>query len=75
MGNELHALAITKELNGSTNKWFKLKEIENNDFLFMKGTPDAIQMGFSAALPIFKNESKLKGINVLENQNWETKSV
>ena len=47
------------------------KEIENNEVcLFMKGTPDAPQCGFSMALSnILKIlEVKFKGINVLENQ-------
>ena len=47
-------------------------EIENNEVcLFMKGTPDAPQCGFSKAV---SNMLKIlnvnfKGINVLENQN------
>ena len=44
--------------------------IENNDIcLFMKGTPDAPQCGFSMAVSnILKIlEVKFKGINVLEN--------
>ena len=47
-------------------------EIENNEIcLFMKGTPDAPQCGFSmAVVNIFKIlEVNFKGINVLENQN------
>ena len=47
------------------------KEIENNDVcLFMKGTPDAPQCGFSMAISnILKIlEVNFKGINVLENQ-------
>ena len=46
------------------------KEIENNDVcLFMKGTPDAPQCGFSMAVSnILKIlEVKFKGINILEN--------
>ena len=46
-------------------------EINNNDVcLFMKGTPDAPQCGFSMAVSnILKNlEVKFKGINVLENE-------
>ena len=48
------------------------KEINNNKVcLFMKGTPDAPQCGFSMAvsniLKILNVE--FKGINVLENQN------
>ena len=48
------------------------KEIENNEVcLFMKGTPDAPQCGFSMATSnILKVlEVNFKGINVLENQN------
>ena len=47
-------------------------EIENNEVcLFMKGTPDAPQCGFSMAVTnILKIlEVNFKGINVLENQN------
>ena len=47
-------------------------EIENNEVcLFMKGTPDAPQCGFSMAVSnILKIlEVNFKGINVLENQN------
>ena len=48
------------------------KEINNNKIcLFMKGTPDAPQCGFSMAvsniLKILNVE--FKGVNVLENQN------
>ena len=48
------------------------KEIENNDVcLFMKGTPEAPQCGFSMAVSnILKIlDVKFKGVNVLENQN------
>ena len=48
------------------------KEIENNEVcLFIKGTPDAPQCGFSMATSnILKIlEVNFKGINVLENQN------
>ena len=47
------------------------KEIESNDVcLFMKGTPDAPQCGFSMAVSnILKIlEVNFKGVNVLENQ-------
>ena len=47
-------------------------EINNNDVcLFMKGTPDAPQCGFSMAVSnILKlMDIKFKGINVLEDQN------
>ena len=46
--------------------------IENNDVcLFMKGTPDAPQCGFSMAVSNMLKilEVKFKGINVLEDQN------
>ena len=47
------------------------KEIENNEVcLFMKGTPDAPQCGFSMAVSNMLKilEVKFKGINVLENE-------
>ena len=47
-------------------------EIQNNEVcLFMKGTPDAPQCGFSMATSnILKIlEVNFKGVNVLENQN------
>ena len=47
-------------------------EIKNNDVcLFMKGTPDAPQCGFSMAVSnILKMlEVNFKGVNVLENQS------
>ena len=46
--------------------------IDNNDVcLFMKGTPDAPQCGFSMAVAnILKIlEVKFQGVNVLDNQN------
>ena len=49
-----------------------LKEIDNNEIcLFMKGTPDAPQCGFSMAISnILKIlEINFKGINVLENEH------
>ena len=58
-------------MDQQTNDLIK-SEIENNDVcLFMKGTPDAPQCGFSmAVVNIFKIlEVNFKGINVLENQN------
>ena len=48
------------------------KEIENNDVcLFMKGTPDAPQCGFSMAVSNMLKilEVNFKGINVLEDQS------
>ena len=47
-------------------------DINNNDVcLFMKGTPDAPQCGFSMAISNLLKilEINFKGINVLENQN------
>ena len=47
-------------------------EITNNDVcLFMKGTPDAPQCGFSMAVSNMLKilEVNYKGINVLENQS------
>ena len=54
-----------------TNDLIK-KEIENNEIcLFMKGTPEAPQCGFSMAVSNMLKilEVNFKGINVLENQN------
>jgi monothiol glutaredoxin len=54
-----------------TNDLIK-SEIENNEIcLFMKGTPDAPQCGFSMAVAnILKiMEVKFKGVNILENQS------
>jgi monothiol glutaredoxin len=48
------------------------KKIENNEIcLFMKGTPDAPQCGFSMAVSNMLKilEVNFKGVNVLENQN------
>ena len=58
-------------MDKQTNDLIK-NEIENNEVcLFMKGTPDAPQCGFSMATSnILKIlEVNFKGINVLENQN------
>lgn len=47
-------------------------EIENDEVcLFMKGTPDAPQCGFSMAISNMLKilDIKFKGINVLENEN------
>ena len=47
-------------------------EISNNEVcLFMKGTPDAPQCGFSMAVSNMLKilEVNFKGVNVLENQN------
>ena len=54
-----------------TNDLIK-SEIENNDVcLFMKGTPDAPQCGFSMAVSNMLKilEVNFKGVNVLEDQN------
>ena len=57
-------------MNENTNK--KIKElITSNDVcLFMKGTPDVPQCGFSLAVSnMLKHlEIKFKGVNVLEDQ-------
>tara|TARA_Y100000590_G_scaffold358678_1_gene414146 strand:- start:1686 stop:2018 length:333 start_codon:yes stop_codon:yes gene_type:complete len=58
-------------MDQQTNELIK-NEIDNNEIcLFMKGTPDAPQCGFSMAVAnILKIlEVNFKGINVLENQN------
>ena len=58
-------------MDQQTNDLIK-SEIENNEIcLFMKGTPDAPQCGFSMAVSnILKIlEVNFKGVNVLENQN------
>jgi len=47
------------------------KEIDNNDVcLFMKGTPDAPQCGFSMAVSNMLKilDVNFKGVNVLENE-------
>ena len=63
-------------MDQQTNDLIK-NEIENNEVcLFMKGTPDAPQCGFSMATSnILKVlEVNFKGINVLENQNLRERS-
>ena len=58
-------------MDQQTNELIK-SEIENNEVcLFMKGTPEAPQCGFSMATSnILKVlEVNFKGVNVLENQN------
>ena len=58
-------------MDQQTNDLIK-NEIENNEVcLFMKGTPDAPQCGFSMATSnILKVLGvNFKGVNVLENQN------
>ena len=57
-------------MDQQTNELIK-NEIENNDVcLFMKGTPDAPQCGFSMAVSNMLKilEVNFKGINVLEDQ-------
>ncbi len=59
------------KMDQQTNDQIK-SEIESNEVcLFMKGTPDAPQCGFSMAVSnILKIlEVNFKGVNVLENQN------
>ena len=74
MGNELHALALnTIEIQimdeNIKNKIDSLVK-DNEICLFMKGTPDIPQCGFSMAVSnILKIlEVNFKGVNVLENQ-------
>ena len=58
-------------MDQQTNDLIK-NEIENNEVcLFMKGTPDAPQCGFSMAVSNMLKimEVKFQGVNVLEDQN------
>ena len=58
-------------MDQQTNELIK-NEIENNEVcLFMKGTPDAPQCGFSMAVSnILKHlDVNFKGVNVLENND------
>ena len=58
---------MDQEINNLINK-----EIDGNEVcLFMKGTPDAPQCGFSMAVSNMLKilEVNVKGINVLENQS------
>ena len=58
-------------MNQETNDLIK-NEIENNEVcLFMKGTPDAPQCGFSMAVTNMLKilEVKFQSVNVLEDQN------
>ena len=58
-------------MDQQTNDLIK-SEIENNEVcLFMKGTPDAPQCGFSMAVSNMLKilEVNFKGVNVLEDQN------
>ena len=54
-----------------TNKKIKDLISENNVCLFMKGTPDSPQCGFSMAVSNVLKHLKVqfKGINVLEDEN------
>ena len=55
-----------------TTKSIIQEHIDNNEVcLFMKGTPDAPQCGFSMAVANMLKilEVNFKGVNVLENQN------
>ena len=55
-----------------TTKNIIQEQIDNNEVcLFMKGTPDAPQCGFSMAVANMLKilEVNFKGVNVLENQN------
>ena len=57
---------------GEKSNDISLDIIEKNDVcLFMKGTPDSPQCGFSMAVSNLLKHLKVnfKGINVLENQN------
>ena len=72
MGNELHALALTTEENNMNVKETIQNFINQNDIcLFMKGTPESPQCGFSMAVSnVLKHLNvKFKGVNVLEDQN------
>ena len=58
-------------MDQQTNDLIK-NEIDNNEVcLFMKGTPDAPQCGFSMAVSNMLKilDVKFKGINVLESEN------
>ena len=58
-------------MDQQTNDFIK-DEIENNEVcLFMKGTPDAPQCGFSMAVSNMLKilEINFKGVNVLEDQS------
>ena len=71
MGNELHALSITTESNNEYKEKISKLIDENEICLFMKGTPDSPQCGFSMAVSnVLKHLNvNFKGINVLEDEN------
>ena len=58
-------------MDQQTNELINNEINDNEVCLFMKGTPDAPQCGFSMAISnILKIlDVKFKGVNVLENQN------
>ena len=62
MGNELHALSLKEKIETLIN--------DNDVCLFMKGTPDSPQCGFSMAVSnVLKHLNvNYKGINVLEDE-------
>ena len=57
-------------MNEATNKLIKNEIGQSDVCLFMKGTPDAPQCGFSMAISNMLKilEVNFKGINVLENE-------
>ena len=57
-------------MSEATNNLIKNEIGQNDVCLFMKGTPDAPQCGFSMAISNMLKilEVKFKGINVLENE-------
>ena len=58
-------------MDQQTNELISNELNDNEVCLFMKGTPDAPQCGFSMAVSNMLKilDVKFKGINVLENQN------
>ena len=58
-------------MDQQTNELIKNEIVNNKVCLFMKGTPDAPQCGFSMAVSNMLKilEVNFKGVNVLENQN------
>ena len=72
MGNELHALSLQQKKNNMDIKENIQNLIDQNDIcLFMKGTPETPQCGFSMTVSnVLKHLNvKFKGVNVLEDQN------
>ena len=73
MGNELHALALNtmenQKMNEDTNIKIKSLIDKNEVCLFMKGTPEVPQCGFSLAVSnVLKHLNvKFSGVNVLED--------